>query len=281
MGLMRKVESQIEDAAGTEPKGGRSSAPRAPRPGKKSKLYVRPDELAHKLVKEMESGKVARSSAMSVCNLYTVYLCPDDHDRLERRQDQICARLERHLVKHVRAKRYEVIDDIHVSFVVDPDLKLGNFGLLARRSGAEGAPGPTAVMPAVPASATSASSAAHPAGPGPAGAAAGTTAVIRPDEVAEHGLARQTIVLRAGNRVREFNHGRVIVGRAQDVDFRVDDPNVSRRHAAIYWADGSLMVTDLDSTNGTMVNGYPVANSVLHPSDVVTIGECKITVEAR
>ena len=237
MGLMRKVESRHEDAVGAEPKGGRSSGPRDPRPSKKSKLYVRPDELAHKLVKEMESGKVSRSSAASVCNLYTVYLCPEDHDRLQRRRDQICARLERHLVKHVRARGYEVIDDISVSFVVDPDLKLGHFGLLARWSGAEGVPGPTAAMPAMAASTASVSSAAH-----PAGAVAGGTAVIRPDEAAEHGLVRQTIVLRAGNRVREFNHGRVIVGRTKDVDFRVDDPNVSRRHAAIYWADGNLMV---------------------------------------
>jgi pSer/pThr/pTyr-binding forkhead associated (FHA) protein len=88
-------------------------------------------------------------------------------------------------------------------------------------------------------------------------------------------------VIRAGNRVREFNHGRVIVGRAKDADFRVDDPNVSRRHAAIFWAEGSLMVMDLDSTNGTMVNGYPVSSSALGPNDVVTIGECRITVETR
>jgi uncharacterized protein YbaR (Trm112 family) len=240
----------------------------------KSKLHVRPDELAHKLVREMESAKVSRSSGASVCNLYTVYLCPEDHDRLERRQDQICARLERHLVKHARARKYEVSDEISVSLAVDPDLKLGHFGLLARWSGAGGVLGPTAVMPAVAASAVSASS--H-----PAGGVAGTTAVIRADEAAEQGLVRQTIVLRAGNRVREFNHGRVIVGRTKDVDFRVDDPNVSRRHAAIYWADGTLMVTDLDSTNGTMVNGYPVSSSVLRPNDVVTIGECRITVEAR
>ena len=275
MGLMRKVESRTEDAVGAEPTGGRSNEPRDTRSSKKSKLYVRPDELARKLVQEMESRKVSRSSGVSVCNVYTVYLCPEDYDRLERRQDQICSRLERHLVKYVRAKRYEVIDDIAVSLVVDPDLELGRFGLLAERSALDGVPGPTAAMPAVAASA-----ARSPSGPGPAGLA-GTTAVIHPDEAEERGLARQTIVLRAGSRVREFNHGRVIIGRAKDVDFRVDDPNVSRRHAAIYWADGGLMVTDLDSTNGTMVNGYPVSSSVIGPNDVVTIGECRITAETR
>jgi pSer/pThr/pTyr-binding forkhead associated (FHA) protein len=81
--------------------------------------------------------------------------------------------------------------------------------------------------------------------------------------------------------MREFNQGRVVVGRARDADFRVDDPNVSRRHAAFFWEDGRIMVQDLESTNGTMVNGYPVSTTVLRPSDVVVIGDCRITVETR
>ena len=112
MGLMRKMDAGSQGAAGAKSKDGRSQSPQDARAGKRSKLYVRPNELAGKLVKEMESRKVFRSSGVSVCNLYTVYLCPEDYERLERRQDQICTRLERHLVKYVRGKRYEVVDDI-------------------------------------------------------------------------------------------------------------------------------------------------------------------------
>ena len=275
MGSMRRVESRTEGDVDAGPRGDRSTDPRDTSPSKKSKLYVRPDELADKLVKEMESHKVNRSSGVSVCNVYTVYLCPEDYERLQRRQDQICSRLERRLAKHARAKKYQLIDDVAVSLAADPDLKLGHFGLLAERSALDNLPGPTAAMPAVAAAPAATSS-----GPEASGLS-GTTAVIHPDEASEGDLAHQTIVIRAGNRVREFNHGRVIVGRAKDADFRVDDPNVSRRHAAIFWAEGSLMVMDLDSTNGTMVNGYPVSSSALGPNDVVTIGECRITVETR
>lgn len=275
MGSMRRVGSRTEGEAGAKPKGDRSTDPRDTRPSKKSKLYVQPDELAHKLVREMESRKSSRSSGVSVCNVYTVYLCPQDYERLERRQDQICSRLERHLAKHARSKRYEVVDEVVVSLVADPDLELGRFGVLAERSALEELPGPTTAMPAV-----TAVPAVSPSDP-EASQLAGTTAVINPDEALEGDLARQTIVIRAGNRVREFNHGRVIIGRAKDADFRVDDPNVSRRHAAIFWAEGRLMVMDLDSTNGTMVNGYPVSRSALGPDDVVNIGECRITVETR
>ena len=280
MGWMRKVESRIEDAVGTGPQDGPSGQPPNAGSKKKSRLHVQPDELARKLVKEMEARRAGRSSGSSVPNRYTVYLCPEDFDRLESRRDEIEVKLERDLAKHVHSKRYEVMGDITVSLVLDPDLKLGHFGLLAQRTGEESPVGPTKAMPVVTAAAAAAPAMERAASPGQANLAGGT-AVIRPAEAEEYGLVRQTIVLKAGNQVREFNHGRVIVGRAKDVDFQVDDPNVSRRHAAIYWADGSLMVTDLDSTNGTMVNGYPVTNSVLQPHDVVTIGDCRITVDTR
>jgi hypothetical protein len=280
MGWMRKVESRIEDAVGTGPQDGPSGQPPNAGSKKKSRLHVQPDELARKLVKEMEARRAGRSSGSSVPNRYTVYLCPEDFDRLESRRDEIEVKLERDLAKHVHAKRYEVMGDITVSLVLDPDLKLGHFGLLAQRTGEESPVGPTKAMPVVTAAAAAAPAMERAASPGQANLAGGT-AVIRPAEAEEYGLVRQTIVLKAGNQVREFNHGRVIVGRAKDVDFQVDDPNVSRRHAAIYWADGSLMVTDLDSTNGTMVNGYPVTNSVLRPHDVVAVGDCRITVDTR
>ena len=41
------------------------------------------------------------------------------------------------------------------------------------------------------------------------------------------------------------------------------------------------MLEDLDSTNGTMVNGRPVSISVIQPGDVVMIGDCRIIIETR
>jgi hypothetical protein len=279
MGLMRRGDSRQESGRALSDKG--------------SKLYVQPAELARKLVKEMEDHKVSRPTRVLVCNHYTIYLCSADHQRMRDHEQEVLTKLEHHLSKHIRANKYEVLGDIAVSMKMDRDLAPGRFGILAERVDPvsverRGPAVPTAAVsaPVIGAAMAMAPDWAVPVSPTrpavvhtkPAG---GMTNVIRPAEAAQLGLARQTIVLKTDNLVREFNHGRVIVGRARNVDFRVDDPNVSRRHAAIYWEDGGIMVEDLDSTNGTLVNGYPVTNTVLLPDDVLVVGDCRIRVETR
>lgn len=89
------------------------------------------------------------------------------------------------------------------------------------------------------------------------------------------------IVITADDKATEFQQGRVIIGRSKEADLRVNDANVSRKHAAVYWNNGRIMIDDLGSTNGTMVNGYPVTRTMLRPTDVVAIGDSRLTVEGK
>jgi pSer/pThr/pTyr-binding forkhead associated (FHA) protein len=41
------------------------------------------------------------------------------------------------------------------------------------------------------------------------------------------------------------------------------------------------MLEDLGSTNGTMVNGYPISSTVVTPRDVVVIGDCRMSIDIR
>lgn len=64
--------------------------------------------------------------------------------------------------------------------------------------------------------------------------------------------------------------GSVVVGRDPDVGLVLPFEQVSRRHAELFWDGDRLWVRDLDSRNGTRVNGTPVADWVdLEPGDVV------------
>lgn len=60
--------------------------------------------------------------------------------------------------------------------------------------------------------------------------------------------------------VHLLHGGRISIGRSADADVPLDDPDVSRLHCAVTVADdGRVTVTDLGSTNGTTVDGTPVA----------------------
>ena len=66
----------------------------------------------------------------------------------------------------------------------------------------------------------------------------------------------------------------VSIGREDDNSVRLNDERVSRFHAKIQADSGHVILTDLDSTNGTRVNGHPVQMRVLQFGDQLTIGRC-------
>jgi pSer/pThr/pTyr-binding forkhead associated (FHA) protein len=63
------------------------------------------------------------------------------------------------------------------------------------------------------------------------------------------------------------------IGRDPDVEFRLDDDSVSDFHCLLDEINGVLWVRDLGSEEGTFVNGFHVAQSVLMPGDRLTVGE--------
>lgn len=73
---------------------------------------------------------------------------------------------------------------------------------------------------------------------------------------------------------------RVLVGHAETCDVRLDDPTVSRRHASLEPGPDALRFTDLESTNGSMVNGVEVFGALLRGGEVISVGSTRIRVDA-
>ncbi|MFC8142321.1 FHA domain-containing protein [Streptomyces paradoxus] len=76
--------------------------------------------------------------------------------------------------------------------------------------------------------------------------------------------------------VHLLHGGEIRIGRSADADVPLDDPDVSRLHCAVtVSADGRVAVADLDSTNGTTVNGARVGARVVPfaPGALLRIGE--------
>jgi pSer/pThr/pTyr-binding forkhead associated (FHA) protein len=70
----------------------------------------------------------------------------------------------------------------------------------------------------------------------------------------------------------DLNAERVTIGRAAGNDVVLNDKATSGRHAAIVTILDDSFLEDLDSTNGTQVNGQPVTKHPLAHGDVITIG---------
>lgn len=76
--------------------------------------------------------------------------------------------------------------------------------------------------------------------------------------------------------------GPVVVGRSPSSDVVVDEPFVSATHARFTLQGPALVLEDLESTNGTMVNGHVIGQPVtLRDGDEVQIGDTVMRVSRR
>jgi pSer/pThr/pTyr-binding forkhead associated (FHA) protein len=74
--------------------------------------------------------------------------------------------------------------------------------------------------------------------------------------------------------------GGLTIGRAETNGLVLADGRASRHHARLVARDGLLILTDLDSTNGTRVNGDAIHELPVGAGDEIRIGDSVIRVEA-
>jgi len=73
-----------------------------------------------------------------------------------------------------------------------------------------------------------------------------------------------------------LTRSRTVSGRGSDADITLDDTGTSRKHIEILWDGTRAQLTDLNSTNGSLLNGEPVSRAVLPPDSVIEIGRTRI-----
>jgi hypothetical protein len=72
----------------------------------------------------------------------------------------------------------------------------------------------------------------------------------------------------------------LVIGRALACEITIEDSYASGRHARLYDRDGHVYIEDMNSTNGTYVNGTRVSTQqLLRPGDVVRIGDTELKFE--
>jgi pSer/pThr/pTyr-binding forkhead associated (FHA) protein len=97
-------------------------------------------------------------------------------------------------------------------------------------------------------------------------------------------MAFQLVVVqgRSASQTLKIGASVMTVGRQQDCQLRIASSQVSRKHCQIFEKKGLLLVKDLGSSNGTLVNGKKIADQrVLEPGDELTVGSVKFRVERQ
>jgi hypothetical protein len=226
---------------------------------------VRPVEIARKLAREMEEHKALSVSRTYVPNEYRVFLSPRDRERFADYEDALVDELSGYLLEYARRERFVLLSRPVVEFETDDRLGLGEFGIQTR------------VVQAPP------QESSEPAREerlgstmiyGPAGELSDQSLEDRPRPRYERAL-----LLIEGKRLVVGPAG-VTLGRSRQCDVVLSDPNVSRQHAEIRPRGGEWVLTDLGSTNGSLVNGRRIDGSeVIHPGDELELGTSVITFE--
>jgi two-component system, cell cycle response regulator len=93
---------------------------------------------------------------------------------------------------------------------------------------------------------------------------------------------RAYLIVLAGSNVGEMyrvEEGETFIGRGQNATIRLNDDGISRRHARLVQQSGAVMIEDLKSSNGTLINGTAIVDPqlhALHDGDKIRLGATTI-----
>lgn len=77
-------------------------------------------------------------------------------------------------------------------------------------------------------------------------------------------------------RAFEFDQSEISLGRAVDNDIAINDKSVSRHHVKISLIQGQAEIVDLDSRNGTQLNGKKIKKAFLLDQDIFNMGNVPV-----
>ena len=271
------------------------------------KTAIRPIQVQRRLERAMEGSRIRDGSRTLVPYRFTVRLTPDELAALREMAPSLAADLADSALAFARSHGYSLLDRPMVALRPDPQVEHGDIVVdaadptvrvshVAPESKATGAEDAAAR----PEAAGAAVDAAPPLAP--RGAAApdavhepSRPADRRPEPVPAMGERTSVFVVPGADgpratlretrpdgttRTIPFDGRPMTIGRAPDNGVVVRDGRASRHHARIDARRGTLILTDLGSTNGSFVNDRRVESVALGAGDRIRIGTTSILIEA-
>lgn len=91
------------------------------------------------------------------------------------------------------------------------------------------------------------------------------------------------VLLSAGmaGRSHELKVDKTTIGRLEDNTFQIPEPSVSSHHCEVLLNGNDVVIKDLNSTNGTFINGDKISESALKPGQVLRLGQIELRLETE
>lgn len=259
---------------------------------------VQPVEIASALQRTCDerAAIVSRGRTM-VPNTFTVELGPTDAERLSDYRATLAEELAGMVRDHAEEQHYSFIGPVSVQITEAEDLETGMFRVAGSAvagvtsTGRSQQPPPHSPQPyssqphsSQPYRPQPHSPPAHTPEPAPGVSRSAPSAVpVRPDPEATQQVSRPTAPgrrfsgrLEVGATRLEITNPVTVLGRGTDVDLRIDDPGVSRRHAEVRLHGDEAIVVDLGSTNGVVLDGQRVGEARLEDGATIRLGSTEI-----
>ena len=89
------------------------------------------------------------------------------------------------------------------------------------------------------------------------------------------------VVLSAGmtGRTQELKVDKTTIGRLEDNTFQIAEASVSSHHCEVLLRGNDVVVRDLNSTNGTFINGEKVTEKAIKPGQILRLGQIELRLE--
>ena len=246
---------------------------------------VRPVEIARRLAREMDQNRMPFVSRVYVPSEYSVYLSSEDFSRFAPARAELVSELAAYLLEHARREKVVLPQRPRITIELDERLGMGEFGIkttpvdradIGDQAPARKSPEPPAKRRSAPESAAAVPVIPPPVVPLPAPvSAAGSVPRIPAPQ------PKQASLTAAGHRI-DLPPGGVVMGRSSSCEVVLEDPNASRRHAAVRQSSNGWQLEDLGSTNGVKVNGRQVVGAhELRPGDRIELGHTEFVFESE
>ena len=197
------------------------------------KAEVQPVEIAAALQRECDDrAAIVTRDRTMVPNEFSVELGQHDFDRLAMYAEPLGNELAAMVREHAEEQAYQFVGAVSVRFELVDDLETGMFRVLSN--------------------------------------AVASGAVPEPGQRTA-GPAEVSAALEVGTSTLALTRRHTVLGRGAESDLRLDDPGISRRHAEIVLSDPPR-ISDLQSTNGTFVDGERVTSAELYNGARIGIG---------